>query len=128
MSCYSTGPRCTGLSTGGTSFSGCTASSCYCNPPWQGTTCSTANVGTCYAAKAGIHNCNAYQNCCPPGWSTNAAQSQNTGQCGCKCQPPSGGGNGFNQNGCGTSYGQFCDQCRGCTDSQVSPYGGGCAQ
>lgn len=131
LSCYSTGPRCTGLSTGGTSFSGCSASTCFCNPPWQGSTCSSANMGTCYAAKSGVvgNPCNTYQNCCPPGWGTRSQQSQNTGKCGCMCTPPSGGGNGFTLSGCGTSPGQLCGTCRGCTNTQVSPYvSGGCKQ
>ena len=129
LSCYTTGPRCTGLNTGGESFSYCTASTCYCNQPWVGPTCASANVGTCYTAKDGAFNCETYENCCPAGWSTNPAQSKNTGECGCQCVPPAGGGNGFTLSGCGSAYNQYCGTCRGCTNTQLSAwYTNGCPQ
>lgn len=66
-SCYTAGPACSGLSNGGQSFAGCNATTCFCNSPWQGTTCETANVGTCTASGT---RCavDAASTCCAPGF------------------------------------------------------------
>ena len=51
-SCFTSGPKCTGLSNNGLNFNSCNATACNCSSPWSGTACSTANVGTCYGVWA----------------------------------------------------------------------------
>ena len=72
MSCFTSGPRCSGLATRGLNFAGCSASQCFCADPWTGAQCNVPNVGTCYASRGSHKSCNVYKNCCPPGWGTDA--------------------------------------------------------
>jgi len=130
MSCFTSGPRCSGLANRGVNFAGCTSSECFCNAPWSGAQCNAPNVGTCYASRGvGGQRCGVYKNCCPPGWGTDATtrgggkNKRNVGKCGCRCTPPSGGSNGFNQAGCGNNINQYCGDCPDCTNSQGNgPY------
>lgn len=75
MSCFTSGPRCSGIANRGVNFAGCSISpslECFCNAPWTGTTCAAINVGTCYAGRDSGERCRVYKNCCPPGWGTDA--------------------------------------------------------
>lgn len=55
QSCYTAGPQCSsaGNEQSG-AITGCTATSCDCNPPWTGSQCLQTNVGTCYAEESSI--------------------------------------------------------------------------
>ncbi|KAI3437548.1 hypothetical protein D9Q98_000001, partial [Chlorella vulgaris] len=121
-SCYTTGPHCFFNAATSQNFGSCTASTCNCNSPWVGGTCSTYNIGTCYADRTGVHECSFYQSCCNDGFKPDPQWVSGNDQCGCQCSPTQGTINGYSQGaGCGTTPGAVCGSCNKCIDNQSCP-------